>query len=221
VGAHVPGPLIGEPEPSLSIIVATTGRRSLARTLASIAGQLRPGDEVIVARDTWREGGDGGDTARMRAMPQARGSHLAFMDDDDVYAPDGLESMRRFARRHPGRIGIFKMEHPAGTTHWREGRPVLEYANVSTQTFLVPNVPGKLGRWHRIPRPSGSSTYAGDYVFITETVALQGDPVFVDEVTVHARPVRNPIRRLWIRLRYRAAVRTRVRGVLRRLRRRP
>lgn len=195
-------------EPTLSIIVATGGRKTLKRTLRSIARQVQPGDEVFVLCD---DSGDAGDTARMKAMPRARGTHLAFIDDDDVYAPGALEKMRRFAREHPGRIGIFKMEHPVGTTHWREGEPVLRYANVSTQTFLVPNIPGKLGRWRAgAPRPGGGE-YAGDYVFITETAELQGEPVFVNEVTVYARPVRNPFQLAWIRLRYRAKLRTRLR----------
>jgi hypothetical protein len=194
-------------EPTLSIIVATQGRKTLKRTLRSIARQLQPGDEVFVICD---DSGDAGDTPRMSAMPRARGSHLTFIDDDDVYVPGALEAMRRFAREHPSRIGIFKMKHPVGTTHWRKDEPVLRYANVSTQTFLVPNVPGKLGRWQAgRPRPGGG-VYAGDYVFITETAELQGEPVFVDEVTVYARPVRNPLRLLWIRTRYRAAIRTRL-----------
>jgi glycosyltransferase involved in cell wall biosynthesis len=200
-------------EPTLTIIVATSGRPTLKRTLASIVPQLRPGDEIFIVRD---DSGDAGDTARMSAMPRALGTHLAFIDDDDVYVKDALEKMRRFAREHPGRIGIFKMKHPVGTTHWREGEPVLRYANVSTQTFLVPNVPGKLGRWHERPRPSGKGTHIGDYVFLEETVELQGEPVFVDEVTVYARPIRNPLRLLWVRARHRAALRTRLRELARR-----
>jgi glycosyltransferase involved in cell wall biosynthesis len=195
-------------EPKLSIIVATQGRKTLKRTLRSISRQLEPGDEVLVLCD---DSGDAGDTARMKAMPRARGTHLAFIDDDDVYAPGALEKMRRFARENPGRIGIFKMRHAVGTTHWRAGEPVLRYANVSTQTFLVPNVPEKLGRWQAGRHRPGGGEYAGDYVFITETAELQGEPVFVDEVTVHARPVRNPLRLLLIRLRYRARLGTRLR----------
>jgi glycosyltransferase involved in cell wall biosynthesis len=196
--------------PTISVIVGTTGRPSLVRTLASVARQLEPGDEILVICDA---SGDKGDTARMDAMPRARGTHLTFIDDDDVYAPDALEKMRRFAREHPGRVGIFKMKHVVGTTHPRAGEPVLRYANVSTQTFFVPNVPGKLGVWRDVPRPSGEGVHAGDYAFITQTVELQGDPIFVDEVTVYVRPERNPLRRAWVRARYRAALRTRLRRI--------
>jgi glycosyltransferase involved in cell wall biosynthesis len=196
-------------EPTISIIVPTSGRPTLTRTLASIAPQLRPGDEIIVVRDAT---GDSGDTPRTDAMRRARGTHLAFLDDDDVYLPDGLEKMRRFARANPGRIGIFKMEHHTGTTHWRKDEPVLRYMNVSTQNLLVPNVPGKLGRWQKQVQPaSPDATYAGDYVFLTETIALQGEePLFVDEVTVYFRPA-GPLRRAWARTRRRVALGTRLR----------
>jgi hypothetical protein len=124
------------------------------------------------------------------------------MDDDDVYAPGGLEKMRRFAREHPGRIGIFKMEHPVGTTHWRKDEPVLRFANVSSQNFLVPNVPGRLGRWtDRPPRPGGG-VYDGDYAFIARTVELQGERSSWTSDCLRRPVVRNPVRLLWIRLRH-------------------
>ena len=72
-------------------------------------------------------------------------------------------------------------------------------------------MPGKLGCWQAGRLRPGGGEYAGDYVFITETAELQGEPVFVDEVTVFARPVRNPLRLAWIRLRYRARLRSRLR----------
>ena len=92
--------------------------------------------------------------------------------------------MRRFAREHPGRIGIFKMEHPVGTTHWRKDEPVLRFANVSSQNFLVPNVPGRLGRGPTGRRGPAAAFYDGDYAFIARTVrTVQDELVFVDEVT--------------------------------------
>ena len=84
--------------------------------------------------------------------------------------------------------------------------PELRFKNVSTQTFLVPNVPGKLGRWERRGR------IAGDFVFIEETARLQGEPIFVDEVTVLVRPERNPLKRWLVRARYRAALGERLRS---------
>ena len=192
--------------PTFSVIVPTKGRPSIHRTLESIVPQLEHGDEVIVVRDST---GDSGDTARNDGMSRARGTHLLFMDDDDVYVPGAFAKMRRFADENPGRIGIFRMEYTTGPKRWRV--PELKNRNVSTQIFLVPNVPGKLGVWeHR-------GTVHGDYTFIDETARLQGEPIFVDEVTVRVRPIRNPLKVLWIRARYRAALRTRLRALRARL----
>ena len=191
---------------TFTIIVGTAGRKTLRRTLKSITSQLEPGDELFLIRD---DSGDAGDTPRNQTMHRAAGSHLLFMDDDDVYVPGAFAKMRRFAEENPGRIGIFRIEYTTGPKRWRV--PELKNRNVSTQIFLVPNVPGKLGVWeHR-------GTVHGDYTFIEETARLQGEPVFVDEVTVRVRPIRNPVRRLYVRARYRAALGTRVRRLRARL----
>jgi glycosyltransferase involved in cell wall biosynthesis len=191
---------------TFTIIVGTAGRKTLRRTLKSITSQLEPGDELFLLRD---DSGDAGDTPRNQTMHRAAGSHLLFMDDDDVYVPGAFAKMRRFADDNPGRIGIFRMESTTGPKRWRV--PRLENRNVSTQIFLVPNVPGKLGVWeHR-------GTVHGDYTFIEETARLQGEPVFVDEVTVRVRPIRNPVQRLYVRARYRAALGTRLRALRARL----
>jgi glycosyltransferase involved in cell wall biosynthesis len=191
---------------TFTIIVGTAGRKTLRRTLKSITSQLEPGDELFLLRD---DSGDAGDTPRNQTMHRAAGSHLLFMDDDDVYVPGAFAKMRRFADENPGRIGIFRMEYTTGPKRWRV--PELKNRNVSTQIFLVPNAPGKLGVWeHR-------GTIHGDYTFIEETARLQGEPVFVDEVTVRVRPIRNPAQRLYVRARYRAALGTRLRALRARL----
>jgi glycosyltransferase involved in cell wall biosynthesis len=190
------------PVPTFSVIVPTKGRPSIHRTLESIVPQLEHGDEVIVVRDST---GDSGDTARNDGMSRARGTHLLFMDDDDVYVPGAFAAMRRFAAENPGRIGIFKVEYVVGNRRWVD--PELRFKNVSTQMYVVPNAPGKLGRWERHGR------IPGDYVFIEETVRLQGEPVFVDEVTVLMRPERNPLKRAIARARYRAKLGARLRSL--------
>jgi glycosyltransferase involved in cell wall biosynthesis len=191
---------------TFTIIVGTAGRKTLRRTLKSITSQLEPGDELFLLRD---DSGDAGDTPRNQTMHRAAGSHLLFMDDDDVYVPGAFAKMRRFAEDNPGRIGIFRMESTTGPKRWRV--PELKNRNVSTQIFLVPNLPGKLGVWeHR-------GTIHGDYTFIEETARLQGEPIFVDEVTVRVRPIRNPVQRLYVRARYRAALGTRLRALRARL----
>jgi len=140
----------------ISFIVPTTGRASLAETLDSI--QPRDGDEVLVIGrpcHRWLHTGvryidcdpfhDFGATERSIGIAAARGSHLAFMDDDDVYAPGARALMADAIARTPDRPVLFRMRYPSGFVLWQE--PVLRMGNVSTQMMLLPNEPAKLGRW--------------------------------------------------------------------------
>lgn len=187
----------------VSVIVPTCGRPTLRNTLASITSQFESGDEIIVCYDT---SGDSGDSARNRMVTQARGTHLVFVDDDDELRPGALSIIRRFAADHPGRIGIFRANRLGGPT-WSKPGDLNESGNA---LYVVPNVPGKLGHWESPPgaRPGR----CGDYTFITETVALQGEPVWREEIIQEIRPEKSP----WKRLRYRVALRTRLSGALRR-----
>jgi glycosyltransferase involved in cell wall biosynthesis len=196
---------------TFSILVPTSGRRSVAATLASITEQLEPGDEVIVrcSRDN-----DFGHSARQSMMERAKGTHLLFMDDDDQFARGAIATMRAFARDNPGRIGIFRMRYLDGRVLWTE--PVLRLRNVGTPMLCVPNVPGKLGRWESPAYPR-----VADWEFVRATTELQGEPIFREEVVAHIRSDRRPAARAVKRvttplaeLRYRAAPRTRLKRVL-------
>lgn len=200
--------------PTLSIVVPSNGRPSLQRTLASISPQVLPGDEIMVlVNDAW----DWGNSARQEGQEKAKGDYVVFCDDDDVFVRGAFETMRRWAAEHPGLIGIFRRKADAWPTQWIE--PVLRPGNVQSSNFLVPNVRGKIGRWgvqSQIAERQAELEASGvpawsDVQFVEETARLQGtEPVFVDAVTVHADPVENPVRRL----RYRLALRTRLRAAL-------
>jgi len=207
--AEAPGPA-----PTFSIVVPTLGRESLKRTIASIAGQLRSGDEILVECLVTN---DGGNAARQRGIEAATSSHIIFCDDDDVFVPGAIGVMRRFAAEHPRAIGIFRRGFNAGPPQWRE--PILRAGNVQSQGFLVPNVKGKLGVWgvkSRDPVEQAALEARGvrhwtDVHFVNETAELQGARViFCDVIVGYARPERNPLRRL----RYRLKIRTRVRELL-------
>jgi len=169
---------------SFSVIVPTAGRRSLVGTLASIAEQLEPGDELLLrcSRD-----GDFGNAARQSLLERASGTHLVFMDDDDQFSKDAFAVMRSFARDHPGRIGIFRMRMRSGRVLWRE--PTLRRTNVSTQMFCVPNVEGRLGSWTTSSESAQERRpgYLADFRFIAETASLQGEPVFRKEIVAYNR----------------------------------
>jgi glycosyltransferase involved in cell wall biosynthesis len=196
---------------TFSVIVPTRGRRSLAATLDSVAEQLEPGDEILV-RCTQDE--DFGNAARQSLLERAAGTHLVFIDDDDQLAYGALSAMRRFAEEHRGRVAIFRMRFLDGRIVWTD--PVLRERNVGSPMLLVPNVPGKLGRWENPEYPR-----MADWSFASQTVALQGEPVFREEIVAHIRSDRRPlpralkrVRTSFVAARYRLAPRTRLRRAL-------
>ena len=197
----------------LSIIVPTPGRPTVNRAIASATSQMLPGDELIVCYDA---SGDWGSTPRNRAIEAATGTHLTFLDDDDVYLPGALEKIRIFARRYPNRIGIFQMHRGLYGVVWTAPDPTL--VTTASGMFVVPNLPGKVGRFGRMPgvdaeSPAGLYPFAvgdraerlGDGRFIIESVALQREPIWCPVVIQDVRPESS-----WFkRTRYRMKLRTR------------
>ena len=57
-----------------------------------------------------------------------------------MYTPGAIATMRNAAADVPV---IFRMDDPLHGVIWRE--PEIKWANVSTQMYVVPNVPEKLG----------------------------------------------------------------------------
>lgn len=188
---------------TLSIIIPTCGRETLALTLSSIvaAGATRA-DEVIVVGDGPQSGAKKivsgftkhltvsycetkptrmvGAHQRNVAVAKATRSHLMFIDDDDTYMPGALAAARCEAQRRPGRIILFREvstspRHPWGIV-WKEKR--IAMGNVGSQMMVVPNVKGRLGTW---PSHIGS-----DYGFLRSTVDLlpskDDEVVWVDRV---------------------------------------
>jgi glycosyltransferase involved in cell wall biosynthesis len=188
----------------LSIVIPTLGRPSLERTLASCAGA----DEIVVVLDTVRGttelpcalppnavyvegywGITGGHGGRQEGIQRASGTHLAFMDDDDVYLPGAIDLMREAACDVPV---IFRMDHYTHGVLWRDR--AVRFGNVSTQMYVVPNDPARLGTWR--PHIPGIPEPGGDYTFISETCERMGEPVWHEEVIATLRPdIERPFRR--------------------------
>jgi GT2 family glycosyltransferase len=156
------------------VIIPSIGRDSLADARASCAGA----DEIIVIEN---HDGDHGYSARTRGIQKATGSHLAFLDDDDVYTPGAIELMRDAACDVPV---IFKMDHHHHGVMWRH--PWLEFGNVGTPMFLVPNRPEELGEWKE--HAPGFKEPGGDFSFISGCVEKMGGPEWRDEIICMVRP---------------------------------
>lgn len=192
----------GREPPTFSVVIPTVGRRTLDAAIASVTRQLQPGDEVIVVRN---DRGDQGDWARNSAIGRAIGSHIVFLDDDDEFLPDALAKFRSFAIEYPGRVGLFRMRLPTGHLVWSE--PIFAYGQVGGPTMVVPNVPGRLGRWVQ-------TDVGNDWTFIEETVRLQNaEPVFRDEIVARVRHRGNFASR-WDEARYRLRLGTRARRLM-------
>jgi hypothetical protein len=186
---------------AFSIIVPTCGRRSLARTLASLKNQVAADkDEVLLVTDGCQPHAarlfaasglpgrciemaathDYGGTQRNRGMDEARGDYLLFMDDDDIYTPDALETVRTALHDAPGCPHLFRMRYAAdGRVLWH-GRDLV-LGNVSTQMIVFPNQPN-LKRW--------DSLHGHDHRFIVNNLPLwpPGSLVWREEVISVVRP---------------------------------
>jgi glycosyltransferase involved in cell wall biosynthesis len=146
----------------------------LAAAEASCVGA----DEIIVIEN---EDGDHGYSARTRGIQKATGSHLAFLDDDDVYTPGAIELMREAACHLPV---IFRMDHHQHGVMWRNRS--LEFGNVGTPMFLVPNRPEELGEWKE--HAPGLAEPGGDFSFISGCVEKMGGPVWYEQIVCTVRP---------------------------------
>lgn len=193
----------------LSIIIPTIGRAGLRATLASLFPQVTEADQVIVVADgkhdeaqaiaekcgfpvtyhTMKKSSDTGYSARHRGMSLATGTHLVFMDDDDIFTETALRSIRTVASENPEKILIFRMIYAKdGRTLWHT--PELRYGNVGSPMIVTPNIPARLGKWQPSKfskRPGGGG---GDYEFVTSTAKLSpsGAVIFRKEIVCIVRP---------------------------------
>ena len=194
---------------TVSVVIATIARPTLARTLRSLRRQAwAPGDEVLLVGDgphpvaaelfaqmglpgkylehtgttgTW------GHHARNWVMDarQAAGSHLMALDDDDEYDPDAVANVRAALAAAPDRPHVFRMTgHATAPVIWRPGHPVLEPGNLGTPCIVVPNDPDRLGRY--------GMHYTGDFEFCASTCAFYpGGPVWREEPICQVREYRH------------------------------
>jgi len=118
---------------------------------------------------------DWGAAARTVGQSMAKGTHLLWQDDDDVYLPGAFDVIRREIVTAPDEILLFRLVYPDGRVLWKE--PAIAWKNVSTQMYVVPRT-ARLGRW--------GARYWGDFDFLQSTVnANPGRPVcFVDKPIV-------------------------------------
>ena len=174
--------------PLFTVVIPTVGRPSLPQTLASI---VRDYAEIIVVADMHgplqsnvaRAAGqygarylevdaghhDAGSPQLHVGFALAEGRYILNCGDDDVYEPEAFDLMADVVRgKDEHEPVMFKVELlPNGArgnrvpvTLWE--RPVIERFNVTGQSFVCPNLPGRIGRW------------VDDVTMMAETVAFWG-----------------------------------------------
>jgi glycosyltransferase involved in cell wall biosynthesis len=107
------------PEPLVSVVLPIwNGERYLAEAIESVLGQSHPSVELVIVDDGSTDGGPelaasypevklirqenrGVAAARNRGVSESTGDLLAFIDQDDVYAPEKLELQVAELERRP------------------------------------------------------------------------------------------------------------------------
>lgn len=190
----------------LTLMLATVGRNTLARTLQSLERQAwQPGDEVMVVTDTnhsqvskmLSEQGfnkslplrhlaikdgphkDWGHTPRNRTMHLAAGDFLCHFDDDDVALPSMVKDIHAVLAEPA--VHLFRLiAHNKKRKVWTVPG-LIQRSHISTQNVVHPNIPKTFGRWGRF--------YGGDHQFIAQTAAFYpGRVKFHDVVTCVYNP---------------------------------
>jgi len=182
---------------TISFIVPTVGRSTLAATVASI--KRLPGDELLVIQHE-KPSGNWGNDERQEGQDRASCEYVAFLDDDDIYVSDHRKIMAAAISANPGKPVVFQIQYPDGRTLPRPsnilGRPpMIKNGNVSSQMFLFPNDKKMLSRWdghhrwadfHYIARSGWG--HRANFVWRDEIIALLGHEDLYRYTTYRGRP---------------------------------
>lgn len=194
--------------PTITVVIPTIGRPTLARTLASLAGQAwAPGDAVLLvgdggprlcARELWEQFrlpgqyletpwqmGSWGHPLREWVQREglAKTSHRWQMDDDDAAWPGAIQTIRAAITAAPDRPHLFRMDF--GRQQWDRpilwDRPELREGFIGTPCLVAPTDARFSQRW--------PARYGGDYDHIRAVCeAAPAGPVWVPQVVCVCRP---------------------------------
>jgi glycosyltransferase involved in cell wall biosynthesis len=137
---------------TISYVIPSINRESLHRTIKSI--EMREGDEICLEFDLPRSF-MWGNPQRNKAIERAKGDYLAFMDDDDYYAPGYRDVMEDAMKT--GLPTLFKVKYPNGNVLW--DTPEVKPGNVTSTCIFIPNKKQMFSIW------PGSRNMA-DFIFI-------------------------------------------------------
>jgi glycosyltransferase involved in cell wall biosynthesis len=184
--------------PSIGVVIATPGRRSIFRTLQSIMYQgLQQGDDILVVGDgdheptrvlvktlghpfryeatkvtrTW------GHDQLNHGVKKVGGDVLIYQDDDDIFAPRAFDEIRRLAVHFPNVPILGRVKTPHWGILWQKAAPD---ALLDGHCLVVPNVKEKLGYFTR--------EYTGDQAWIKTCLEKYEEVYWADRVWSLTRP---------------------------------
>lgn len=174
-----------------NVVIATAGRDALQKAVDSIAGQLSKDDFLTIIWDCdpremeistkaqvkhihnpeplgfWGHG------SRNRWIPELPGDYFINGDDDDVWAPDAMKTIRKYCKEE--KLYIFQFDYDGVKIPRKH---VVKIGNIGTSCGVYPKVD---------PMPEWGPFYGGDGAFY-EDLAKMLEPVFIDEVIYIVRP---------------------------------
>ena len=122
---------------SVSVILPTLGRPTLQRSIDSILSQLLPGDELLIQVDS-KPHKDDGNWCRDEMIARAQGTHLWFLDDDDIALPGAIEAFHQAISEAPEVCWIFRILL-CGNPMWKVPGKIMP-GNQQGQCLLVPRL---------------------------------------------------------------------------------
>jgi len=152
--------------PSISILVATTGRATLRNLISSVIYQLSDDDTLYVAID--------GSKFFQGCL---EGDYILHADDDDIYLEDAIDFIKSALAKLDGNtIPFFKFwDDKRGYARWEF--PAISDGNIGTPCGAVPNIPERMGTW--------GARYGGDFNFYK---SCKFKHEFIDRIVYCATP---------------------------------
>ena len=114
---------------------------------------------------------------RNEAMLHATGTHMMFMDDDDIYTPGAFEKIRVGVAAFPDRLILCGTKFPSRITGMN---PQIGIGKTGTPSYVFPNTP-PLPKWRYI----GSGD---DGIFGLDLAKRFGEPIVLGFITCLVRP---------------------------------
>ena len=182
---------------SINIVIATIGRPSLRRMIESLADQVHEDDCVtllcdgitppdyifqllacnVVAIANLKKEGYWGHGIRNKYQSGYYGDWIINADDDDIFLPEALDSIRQKAIDQ-SRLYLFRFRHmgQGGKVYWHTAHKENWIGNIGTPCMVYsPNVIA----------PPWAYEYGGDGIFAQE-LASKLDPVYVNKIIYEA-----------------------------------